>query len=702
MIYKPFNAENDPVAQGFSEHSYDMVIASNALHATRSLEETLKNVRKLLRPGGFLILLEITNNEPLRIGFMFSGLPGWWVGEDYNRSHSPLVSQRVWDSTLCKTGFSGVDTATPDSNVFLVPFSIMATQAMDTQMSLIRNPLSLTSSNPIVDNLLIIGGSKLPTFRLINDIASLLKPLYSNIAMVDRLEDLDLSVIASKPAILSLVELDAPVFNPFTEAKFKAVQILLNHSENVLWITQGSRGDNPYGNMMQGIARCLIAEMPDLRLQFLDVDVTEKPNAKFVAETLLRLQISDSWKSRVETYKPLWTFERELAVCNGCVEIPRYIPNDGPNKRFNSAKRLIRKDIDMDNSIVAITSSPSSYDLQEYHTPKVSRVIDGKDILAIKVSRSLLTALKFRSVGYLYIVIGVVAGTQRKVIAISESNRSLISCAKSWTHPCPVPEDQETHLLLSITNTLLAEAIVRKATKGSLLLLHEPTSLLMAAVSSRAQEKSLRVIYTTTNDSRSGVRHLHPSTPDRVLEQCIPKDLSIYVDFSGGTDPNRIGARIERQLPLQCKRIKAAALFSSQSFIQSDCSEATISETLQRLYARSLPSISGSRPSGEVQEIALQDIQEQPIEGESLRIVNWTATTTAPVRILPVECSTQFRDDRTYFLVGLTGELGLSLCHWMLKRGARYLALASRKPSIDQGWLNMIRKMGAVVETFAM
>ena len=702
MIYKPLNAEHDPTTQGFSEHSYDMLIASNVLHATRSLEETLKNARKLLRPGGFLILFEITNNEPLRIGFMFSGIPGWWVGGDDNRVHSPLVSQKTWDSTFRKTGFSGIDTATPDSKVFLVPFSIMATQAVDTQMNLIRKPLSLTGSKPVIDNMLILGGSQLPTLRLIDDVASLLKPLCKIVRRVDRLEDLDMSTIASKSTVLSLTELDAPIFSPFTDAKFKAVQALLDQSKNVLWTIQGSRGDRPYANMMQGVARCLVAEMPDLRLQFLDVDATEKPDAKLLAETLLRLQISDSWKSTNESYKPLWTVERELAISKGCVEIPRYVPNKGPNDRFNSAKRLIRKDSPMNSSVVTITSSDSSYDLLEYSTPKVSELADGDDHLTIQVSRSLLTALKLKSVGYLYIVIGTVVGTQEKVFALSEGNRSVVSSPKSWTHPCPVSEDLESRLLLAIANHLLADAIIGNSARGSSLLVHEPTPLLKSAVSRLAKERALLVAYTTTKSDQSGVHHLHPSTPDRGIEHCIPKDVSVFVNFSGSADPNEIGARIEKHLPLRCKRNKAATLFNPRSFMRPGHSGSTVSKTLQSSYARSLVELSGGNLFGQVQELALKDIPERLVESGTLCTVNWTAATTAPVRVLPAECATQFRNDKTYFLIGLTGELGLSLCRWMVKRGAKYLALTSRKPSIDQGWLNMIQEMGAVVRPFAM
>lgn len=37
MVFKPLNVEKDPAEQGFPEASYDFIVASNVLHATKSL-----------------------------------------------------------------------------------------------------------------------------------------------------------------------------------------------------------------------------------------------------------------------------------------------------------------------------------------------------------------------------------------------------------------------------------------------------------------------------------------------------------------------------------------------------------------------------------------------------------------------------------------------------------------------------------------
>ncbi|WP_254554046.1 class I SAM-dependent methyltransferase, partial [Salmonella enterica] len=61
MDFRVLNVENDPLTQDFEAAKYDVIIAANVLHATKKIDETLGNVRKLLKPGGKLILFEITN-----------------------------------------------------------------------------------------------------------------------------------------------------------------------------------------------------------------------------------------------------------------------------------------------------------------------------------------------------------------------------------------------------------------------------------------------------------------------------------------------------------------------------------------------------------------------------------------------------------------------------------------------------------------
>ena len=58
MRFQTLDIEQSPLAQGFAEHSFDLILAANVLHATRDLGKTFSNVRQLLASEGMLVLLE--------------------------------------------------------------------------------------------------------------------------------------------------------------------------------------------------------------------------------------------------------------------------------------------------------------------------------------------------------------------------------------------------------------------------------------------------------------------------------------------------------------------------------------------------------------------------------------------------------------------------------------------------------------------
>ena len=126
--YRPLNIEKDPIDQGFDAHRYDLMIASNVLHATRYLDETLAHCRKLLAPSGHLVALENLRGQ----GWMdltFGGLDGWWRFADDCRPHHAMAGSPVWRQVLDNTGFEeveflGIDES--DSTSLLVKSVIVA------------------------------------------------------------------------------------------------------------------------------------------------------------------------------------------------------------------------------------------------------------------------------------------------------------------------------------------------------------------------------------------------------------------------------------------------------------------------------------------------------------------------------------------------------------------------------------------------
>ncbi|MEU0742882.1 SDR family NAD(P)-dependent oxidoreductase, partial [Streptomyces sp. NPDC006134] len=100
--------------------SFDVVVATNVLHATSNVPGTLRNVRKALREGGILVLNEITARQDYAT-LTFGLTDGWWLSDDpYRIEHSPLLGSDQWRSLLHEAGFGAVRTHGGDGQQVLV------------------------------------------------------------------------------------------------------------------------------------------------------------------------------------------------------------------------------------------------------------------------------------------------------------------------------------------------------------------------------------------------------------------------------------------------------------------------------------------------------------------------------------------------------------------------------------------------------
>ncbi len=108
MDYRMLDIEKDPAEQGFDSHGYDLVIASNVLHATRYLDETLAHCLRLLTPSGQMVALENLRG----MGWMdltFGPLDGWWRFADAYRPRHALMGPAVWRRVLADVGFGEIE-----------------------------------------------------------------------------------------------------------------------------------------------------------------------------------------------------------------------------------------------------------------------------------------------------------------------------------------------------------------------------------------------------------------------------------------------------------------------------------------------------------------------------------------------------------------------------------------------------------------
>ncbi|GKU06255.1 unnamed protein product [Fusarium langsethiae] len=302
MDFKTLDVEGDPLKQGFQPETYDVVVASNVLHATKQMDVTMEHVRKLLRPGGSLILVENSPKGAV-IGLIFGTLSGWWAHEDEFREDTALMYREQWNKILSRNGFGGIHVARNSMMVSkAVPLLTNGHAARTEQIVLIND----TSSDGIVD--------------ISKNIKSTLSNVQISESQWDQLE------INEDTAYLVVDRAETPLLLDPQPQFFTTLNALLAAKANILWVIIQDTADpvsTAYKGVVTAVARVLRRESGNTGFVTLDIrDPAMNPETtgRVVAEMLQKC----FWPSPQDQK----SLEPELAYENGRVSIPRVLPDN--------------------------------------------------------------------------------------------------------------------------------------------------------------------------------------------------------------------------------------------------------------------------------------------------------------------------------------------------------------------------------------
>lgn len=109
MTFKAFDVERSISGQDVSPGAYDIVIATNVLHATKNIRHSLRHVKATLKRNGLLFLNELSANA-LFTHLTFGLLKGWWRHDDtaIRIPGCPGLAPETWRTVLEEEGFSQV------------------------------------------------------------------------------------------------------------------------------------------------------------------------------------------------------------------------------------------------------------------------------------------------------------------------------------------------------------------------------------------------------------------------------------------------------------------------------------------------------------------------------------------------------------------------------------------------------------------
>ncbi|TVY84046.1 Polyketide synthase-nonribosomal peptide synthetase [Lachnellula suecica] len=700
MNFKVLNVEKDVSKQGFAEHSYELVIAAKVLLANRNLEQTMHNIRKLVRPGGYLLLLEITNNDLLRTGFVTSILPGCWNGEEDGRRSTSTISLSEWDILLRQTGFSGVDSNTPQNDPLSFPTSVIVTQALDERVSLIREPLLLAGAESAIDHLLILGGKKPQVSRLVQGVIDLLGKYCIRVTRIESLEQLRGTDMCPMTTVISCTELDEPIFKSMTEKKWEALKLLFDLSRNVLWVTRGCRSDEPYSNMTVGLCRSLAYELPHLQIQLLDVVSLEELEADLLSEMLLRLQMRDFWDREGRCLGIVWSLEPEYILEKGRLKVLRMKPSQDRNNRYNSSRRLITEEVSP-RLPIRIQQRGDAHFLTELPA-KPSLLLTGAVPAAIhqvKIKHSMLSAIMVATQTRLFVCLGTteIIGAQTTVIFLSDVNGSVVKVLEGHAVSCSPPSGQDADFLLAVGSHLLARQILSGVLPGEAVVINDPEPYLADTLRLQAAENQIELTLTTTNKRKQPGPWIliHPKSSQRAIRSALPRNPSLFVDFATTASSLQLGARIRECLPQSCEARTSQLYFGTRS---GGTQPPSFLGPLEEAVAYARIALADLEDCSTTRSVPLKEVacrRKLP----PTTIVDWTSPSPIYILVEPADSGNLFFNDRTYLLVGLTGDLGQSLCEWMDSKCQSQMAGGVVLPGgLSKNYVNVGNLFGFKVE----
>lgn len=685
LSFKVFDVQADIASQGFEAGSYDVVIVTDVLRGSLDLSSTMQNLRSLVRPGGFLIAIELTGSSLMPTAIM-GGLETWWTGVSDRTVGSPVISTGEWDKILERHGFSGIDYTLHDhDHADIHGFSVFASQAMDDRLSVLRDPLN--SIDMITQSaVVLIGGETSNVSRLVRQAERMVRGWATEIQTYSSFGQVDLSQIPPGASVIYFGDLDKPLFSsPPSPKELEHLNGVLAISRHVLWVTSNRLVESPYSNIMVGIGRGLRRELPDTKMHYLDFDGDEPWNIQTVMTQFLRLIFSSAPGT---TDGLLWFEETEIVVKNSQLLAPRVLADHISNEVYNAKRRRFSKLVEPTEPI------------------EISRdVVSGESMIAcsralhlpdnhLPVQVELSVALNDEDESPCFLCYGTVnnqATSSATVLTLSDTDSSIAHIHKDFSSGSKDIQKMDAEVLTDVATFMIASVMVAQMPSHGTTLVCGASDQSSGAMRLLAADAGRKVLFVTTSikDRQSEAAdtvYIHPQSSARTFQQKIPRDTVAVCGFS-----KRETDAISPWLPVG---------LSVQRFLVNTLSQRSVEEAIESYLTYKDWMVSASKP-----EVLKIDQVSQHRSSNPIRlsyVTDWRRDGPVTAILRGLEPTTLLSPDKTYFLVGMASELGQSLVSFLVRGGVRHIVLSSRSAKGGQKWIQELQNVGVDIRVVKM
>lgn len=705
-----------------NESPFDLVILSTPLlRRSPSISESLLDIKNLMRPGGFLMLIDTTMQDAYGLS-----RPKYGTG---------ICTPPEWPDILNSCGFAHPESHNADQKL---PggYSVLVRQCGRFFKGSALHPIAqLRGGSATQDQKLLVLNSGIAEIPLASYTRDALRP-YFNIStkVVNGLDDLvalPRSHVASFTCALVLADFDCngAILPSLNEKNLRCFRKLLQKPNmTMLWVTEGARWTNPDSAASMGFARTIRAEMPSLTLQMLNFDSLDKSDCKavcsIVAHTFLQLMESVWWLRQKEghtfprTSDPLWTLEPEIYIdrLNRRL-IPRILPYHPGNERAKASRQVVTKEVNsLEACVRIIPSTARSASTRSFHATEKGHFSfetrleeparpteDASCAVFIRVYYSSAYPLFQEQ----FICVGQDELSGAMVAAFSAINASFVRVPRTDTVILEANcsggnmsgSSPPLHALFSVMIRILVSRMIVQHTKGHRLLLLGPDDLFIQCLS-RGLCRKLRdpSRITVARCDADGRRHktisaelsIHPRATAQQMSTTLYsfEPGTVFIDFLSSEHPVSDFIRTTLRKPFEYLELNSIFMKRSMDHEALTTSTTPIGKAAENLRTVVQMALTDAfkYEMAEPDTISVPDLLELKTGAAPFQTVDWRVKRTFLHAMQPLEIdskmieATRLRHNRTYLLCGMTRDMGQSISTLLVQQGARNIILASRNP----------------------
>ncbi|KAF2259662.1 putative polyketide synthase [Lojkania enalia] len=714
--YQALDISKDPVAQGFNAGEYDLIIASNVLHATPILQDTLANVRTLLKPDGQLFMQELCPVTQT-MQFVIGAFEGWWLQSDGR--DTPFLEPAEWDKRLRDAGLSGCDSVIVD---YEKPYTWVA--------NIVAKPAIKESAPRKIT--LLQGIEKTDFVTKVEDVFRAQGIAFDSVQWGD-----------DPPAdqdIISFVDLgNRTLLQDISIEDLAKLSRLVDEFQGstMLWLMPPAQigSTDPYAGQMIGLLRTIRSE---LAASFATVELgdTGAGAAKAVADVLRAIQSTEDSDDNLD-------IDMEWAWLNSSLHVGRFhwIPIEkslSATAKTPTSKALAIRTPGLLQSLEWVPQVLSEPAPEEVHIRVAAAGVSQHDVqTALGGTGGVFGLESVGRVTKLGANVGHLAVGDR-VLAIGSESTGLATVITRPSQlvvkiPDQLSDEEAATLPLAYITASIFLVEKWKLEKGQTALIHNAASGTGIAAINMARWLGAEVYATAGTEEESSFL---------VNELGIPKDRifsSLDSGFVDGILAATRGAGVDLVLNSLTGDLQAAswktvaddgamvdfgavgmgrsqlplAGGNNRTFLGGDVTH--FLATNKPKVARLLNLILGLYVKGEVKPSSPVAVFDGADIEAAFRLVQQAESRVGSVAVklseedaLPLASTVptpEFRGDATYVLVGGLGGLGKAIAQWMVQHGARSLMFLSRsagKSQEDQDFFKELALMGCSAQYFAV